>query len=159
VEGITKLNTQMENMSSSFQSSTALQASALVGRQVLVPGESHNVVSGQPVKGIIDVEASTSQLTLNVYNEAGVLVDQEILGQTAAGSRPFVWDGKDSNGNPVQSGKYTFMASAVIDDKAVGQTVNLPANVNSVTLGKGGAMTLNVEGVGPMPLANVREIL
>jgi flagellar basal-body rod modification protein FlgD len=159
VEGITKLNGQMEDMSSSFQSSTALQASALVGRQVLVPGEKLNVTSGSPVKGIVDVEASTSQLTLNVYNDTGVLVRQEIMGSTAAGSKAFTWDGKDSNGNPAPTGKYTFKASAIVDGKAKDQVVNLPANVNSVTLGKGGAMTLNVEGVGAMSLESVKEIL
>jgi len=159
VEGITKLNTQMETMSSSFQSSTALQASALVGRQVLVPGDALNVATGSSVKGIIDVASSTSQLTMNVYSDKGVLVDQEILGSAGEGTKAFTWDGKDSNGNPVPTGKYTFKASAIIDGKAAAQTVNLPANVNSVTLGKGGAMTLNVEGVGAMSLESVKEIL
>lgn len=159
VEGITKLNGQMETMSSSFQSSTALQASALVGRQVLVPGEKLNVVSGNAVKGIIDVGSSTSQLTLSVFNESGVMVDQDIMGSAGEGTKAFTWDGKDSSGNPVQTGKYTFKATALVDGKAVAQTVNLPANVNSVTLAKGGAMTLNVEGVGAMSLDSVKEIL
>jgi len=159
VEGITKLNTQMEGMSSSFQSSTALQASALVGRQVMVPGESQTVASGGAVSGVIDVGSTTSQLTLNVYNTDGTLVDQEIMGSADAGDKAFTWDGKDSNGNPVAAGKYTFKASAIVDGKAAAQTVNLPANVNSVTLGKGGAMTLNVEGVGAMSLDSVKEIL
>jgi len=159
VEGITKLNTQMEGMSSSFQSSTALQASALVGRQVLVPGQVQAVTSGSSVNGVIDVGATTSQLTLNVYNDKNVLVNQEIMGAASAGDKAFSWDGKDSNGNSVVSGKYTFKATAMVDGKAVAQTVNLPANVNSVTLGKGGAMTLNVEGVGAMSLDSVKEIL
>jgi flagellar basal-body rod modification protein FlgD len=159
VEGITKLNTQFENMATSFQSSQALQASALVGRQVMVPTDTQTVTSGSSVKGIVDVASSTSQLTVNIYNQAGALVDQQIMGTAEAGTKAFTWDGKDSNGNPVPSGKYTFKATALVDGKAAAQTVNLPANVNSVTLGKGGEMTLNVEGVGAMPLSSVKEIL
>ena len=79
VEGITKLNTQMEGMATSFQSSQALQASALVGRDVLVPMEKTLVQSGGTVTGAIDVASATSQLSLNVYNESGALVDQAPL--------------------------------------------------------------------------------
>lgn len=159
VEGITKLNTQMESMATSFQSSQALQASALVGREVLVPTDSTPVQSGGSVKGSIDVAGATSQLTLNVYNAAGTLVDQEIMGAASSGAKSFTWDGRDSNGNPVPAGKYTFKATALIDGKATAQAMNLPANVNSVTLGRGGEMTLNVEGVGAVSLSSVKEIL
>lgn len=159
VEGITKLNTQMETMASSFQSSTALQASALVGREVLLPTDKTLVQAGGAVTGSIDVAASTSQLTMNVFNESGVLVHQKIMGDAAAGSKNFTWDAKDDAGNNLPAGKYTFKASALVDGKATDQVMNLPANVNSVTLGKGGAMTLNVEGVGAVSLSSVKEIL
>jgi len=159
VEGITKMNTQMENMASSFQSSQALQASALVGREVMIPTDKTMVQSGGSVAGSIDVASATSQLTLNVYNTAGALVDQQIMGSAPSGSNKFTWDGKDGNGNPVPAGTYTFKATALVDGKAVAQATNLPANVNSVTLGAGGAMTLNVEGIGAVSLADVKEIL
>jgi len=159
VEGITKLNTQMEGMSSSFQSSTALQASALVGRQVLVPNDKSLMQSGGSIKGDIDVSAATQQLSLNVYNDSGVLVDQQIIGAASEGSQAFTWTAKDAAGNNLPTGKYTFKASALVDGKATAQAVNLPANVNSVTLGKGGTMTLNVEGVGALSFSDVKEIL
>jgi flagellar basal-body rod modification protein FlgD len=159
VEGITKLNTQMEGMSSSFQSSTALQASALVGREVMLPTDKTLVQSGGEITGSIDVSSSTSQLTMNVFNESGVLVDQVLMGDVAAGDKSFTWNAKDDAGNNLPAGKYTFKASALIDGKSTDQVMNLPANVNSVTLGKGGAMTLNVEGVGPVSLSSVKEIL
>lgn len=38
VDGIGKMNTQFESLNSSMTSNQALQASSLVGRDVLVPG-------------------------------------------------------------------------------------------------------------------------
>ena len=68
-------------------------------------------------------------------------------------------DGKDSSGNVAPNGTYTFQAEAAIDGKTVAMSTNLPANVDSVTLGLNGAeMTLNLAGLGSVALSKVKVI-
>ena len=96
VEGIENLNTSMGSMATSFRSSQALQASALVGRTVLTEIDSAMLQPGGQVSGMIDLQSSTSDLKVNIANEAGVLVNQISLGSKERGEIHFVWTGKDS---------------------------------------------------------------
>lgn len=159
VEGLEKLNVSMSSMANSYKSSSALQASALVGRAVMVEASEVPLNTGGIVLGQIALKDSTPNLMVNIYNDKGVLVNQQSLGQQAGGDLDFQWDGKDSNGNTLPAGMYKFEALAEIDGKQVAQKTQLSTNVNSVTLGNAGQMTLNLNGVGAVNLSDIREIM
>ncbi|MEZ5548059.1 MAG: flagellar hook capping FlgD N-terminal domain-containing protein [Pseudomonadales bacterium] len=76
VEGVEKLNLTMEKFSSSMLSSQALQATALVGRSVLIPSDTGRLNSGSALTGMVELPASTGNLALKIYNESGELVRQ-----------------------------------------------------------------------------------
>jgi len=159
VEGIDKLNKSVSKMAGNFESSQALQASALVGRTVKIPMEKAYLPQGGAVAGTVDVPFTTSGLTLSVYDRAGSLVWQENLGSHEAGDLNFFWDGTRPNGELLPAGEYRFEAMASRDGKNVQLETWLGANVNSVTLGSNNTMTLNVAGVGPVSMKDVKEIL
>ncbi len=159
VEGIDKLNNTVNKLADGFESNQALQASALVGRVVKVQMDTAYKPEGGLVAGTIDVPFTTSGLRLSVYNEAGELVWQQDLGSHEQGDFSFYWDGTRPNGEVLPAGAYRFEAMASRDGKNVQLDTWLGANVNSVTLGPNNTMTLNVAGVGPVSMSEVREIL
>lgn len=159
VEGVEKLNTSVENILSGFQSSQALQASSLVGRKVIVPSSKAVVDTSETFKASLVLPVSSANVYVNVYDAAGVQVSRVNLGQLEAGTQSFMWDGKNSSGELMPPGTYTFEAQATYDDGTKGLYTLLPANVDSVTLGQnGGEMMLNLAGIGSVALSQVQVI-
>lgn len=157
VEGIEKLNKSMESMLSSYQSSQALQASSLVGRKVIVPTERAVVDTSESFKASTLLPVSSSNVYVNVYDNAGALVTRVNLGEQAAGNVSFIWDGKDSSGNVAPPGTYKFEAQATYGSDTKGLYTMLPANVDSVTPG-GRELMLNLAGLGSVPISQVQVI-
>ncbi|WP_256833278.1 flagellar hook assembly protein FlgD [Pseudomonas sediminis] len=157
VEGIEKLNTSMESLLSGYQSSQALQASSLVGRKVIVPTDKAVVDTSESFKASLVLPTSSSNVYVNVYDSAGSVVTRVNLGEQAAGSVSFIWDGKDASGNLMPPGTYRFEAQATYGDETKGLYTLLPANVDSVTLG-GSELMLNLAGLGSVPISQVQVI-
>ena len=97
-------------------------------------------------------------MSIDIYNGSGELVNQFNLGQQPAGTVPFVWDGTNSKGEQMPFDNYTIKAQASRTSGAEQATTLLSANVNSVSIAQGGGISLNLYGMGAVPLAQVREI-
>ena len=160
VEGIGNLNTSMESLLSGYQSSQALQASSMVGRTVIVPADQAVVDTEAGLEGQLALQQNSTNVFVNIYDQAGSLVKTINLGSQEAGMHDFTWDGTDASGNLAEPGIYTVEAMASIDGKNTQMATLLPANVDSVSLGAGGSgeMLLNVAGLGSISLSNVYAI-
>ncbi|WP_217477061.1 flagellar hook assembly protein FlgD [Stutzerimonas stutzeri] len=159
VEGVEKLNSSMETMLSGYQSSQALQASSLVGRKVIVPTDKAVVDTSETFKASLVLPTSSSNVSVNIYDSAGTVVNRINMGQQEAGNVSFMWDGKDSSGKTLPPGAYKFEAQATYQGETKGLYTLLPANVDSVTLGQnGGELMLNLAGVGSIALSQVQVI-
>jgi len=159
LQGIENLNSNFVSMNGSLKSSQAIQASALVGHTVLVDASSARLPTGGQIMGSVSVDKPVEDTLLNIYNQAGVLVRQELIGAREAGDITFAWDGRDNDGAALPAGIYRFEALGLREGETVALPTTLSANVNSVTIGAGGEMTLNVDGIGPLKIAAVKEIL
>lgn len=159
LEGIEKLNTSMGLLLSGYQSSQALQASSLVGHKVIVPTDKAVVDTAETFKGSLVLPVTSSNVYVNVYDSTGATVNRVNLGQQSAGNVSFMWDGKDASGKVMPPGTYRFEAQASYADGTKGLYTMLSANVDSVTLGQnGGELTLNLAGLGSVPLSQVQVI-
>lgn len=160
VDGIGKMNSQFESLNSSMTSNQALQASSLVGRDVLVPGASGVKKDQGDMAAMVKLPASVDNLLVRIEDTAGQLVRTFDVGAKPAGDNRIEWDGKDQNGNPLPGGKYKVKASGLVDGKSKEFDVSTYANVNSVLLGKGdGNVLLNLAGFdSPVRLAEVLEV-
>jgi len=160
VDGIGKMNTQFESLNSSMTSNQALQASSLVGRDVLVPGAAGIKKEGAGMAAMVKLPQSLENLFVRIENEAGQLVRTFDVGAKSAGDNRVEWDGNDQNGNPLPGGKYQVKASGLLDGESKEFAVSTYANVNSVLLGKGdGNVLLNLAGfTSPVKLAEVLEV-
>lgn len=157
--GIGDLNDTANGLVASLQSSQALQASSLVGREVLVPGSSGALAEGGDIEGIVHLPQSTSAMSVGVYDERGQLVRQLELGSQVSGDVRFVWDGKDASGNALPAGNYDIVADAKIDGETTALATSIYAGVESVSLDKSGASpTLNLAGLGSRSFADVLQV-
>lgn len=158
VEGITGLQESFDSFSSSFQSSSALQASTMVGRSVLISGQEINIDSNNnTLDGAVELNTSTPSLNVQITDSIGRPVKFIELGTQAAGLVKFNWDGLDENGDAVEPGNYFIQAIANVDNTNVAQPTLVSANVDSVTI-SGNNTLLNLEGLGTVALGEVREI-
>jgi flagellar basal-body rod modification protein FlgD len=160
VDGIGKMNSQFESLNSSMTSNQALQASSLVGRDVLVPGAAGVKTEDAAMAAMVKLPQALDNLFVRVENQAGQLVRTFEVGAKPAGDTRVVWDGNDENGNPLPAGKYNVKASGLVEGESQEFPVSTYANVNSVLLGKGdGNVLLNLAGFeSPVRLAEVLEV-
>lgn len=159
VEGLDKLNNTMDSFVGSFQSNQALQASAMVGRFVKVDSTSAYLGNDGLIAGTIDLTQSTNDLKVQIFNASGEQVAEELMGENAAGEIPFAWDGVDGEGNRLPAGQYTFEVTANYGGNPVRLNTALSHNVDSVSVGANGAISLNIAGVGTKSMSEIREIL
>ncbi len=169
VESLDKLNNQFSSFTNNFVANQALQASSLVGRSVSVPSETTLLQPNDVVSASVVVPSSTSEMNLNIYDDAGSLVEQIALGPQAAGEMVMRWDGMNievngelldwasSHEEGLPPGQYSFEVNASIEGKMTQLDTALSANVNSVTVGANGTLTLNLAGVGAVSLADVKQ--
>lgn len=157
VTGIDKLNATMENLLSGFQSTQSLQAAGMIGRAVLVPGESLNLVEGQAVFGV-ELEAPADKVTVKIRDAEGTVLHVTEMEQAKAGVLPLTWDGKMANGESAPNGNYKIEAVATIGGQTVKPKALTFGEVVSVSVGAQG-VKLNLLGVGEASMADVRQIL
>lgn len=160
VDGIGKMNSQFENLNSSMTSNQALQASSLVGRDVLVAGASGLKRDDGTMAAMVKLPQSVSNLFVRIEDEMGQLVRTLDVGAKPVGDNRVEWDGKDDQGNMLPAGQYKVKAAGLLDGKSTEFEVLNYANVNSVLLGKGdGNVLLNLAGfASPVKLAEVLEV-
>lgn len=169
VESLDKLNTNFASFATSFNSNQALQASSLVGTQVSVESGETLLPPNGMVSGTVDVPASTSNLAVNIYDDTGSLVDTIPVGEAPAGELVFRWDGVNAevNGEILEwqsqkeggqeAGMYSFKAVSKVDGDPTELGLSLSANVNSVTVGQGGDLILNLAGLGAYSINDVKQ--
>lgn len=156
--GIQDLNTSFSDLSTSLQSYQALQASGLVGRSVLISSDTGMLVQGESVDGMVNLNATTSQLTMGVYDQNGVLVRRIYMGMQSAGTVPFKWDGIADDGSVAPAGAYELRAEALVDGKMTAMETLVYSDVDSVSLSARGGVLLNLAGVGTVDLSKVYQI-
>lgn len=94
VEGLDNLNDTAESLATQFTSNAALQASSLVGQNVIVEGNTTGLLTnGGVVSGFTDIPAATGDLVLTIEGGSGETLEQISLGSKDAGSMSVRWDG------------------------------------------------------------------
>ena len=160
VSGINELQKSFTDFASSMQGNQALQASTLVGRSVLVDGNTVQLSPQGGAEGSAELPFSTSSTRLLIHDAGGQLVRSMDFGGQAAGTMNFSWDGMDGSGNRAPPGNYSITAEAAIDGQMQALHTKVVGAVESVTLGQGGReISLNVAGMGEIALSRVNQIM
>ena len=115
VDGIGKMNKQFDSLNTSMTSNQALQASSLVGRDVLVPGAKGLKEADKGMAAMVKLPKAINSLLVRVENEQGQLIRTLNVGAKPAGDSRVEWDGKDDKGNP------TIEYNRIMDKKPGGK--------------------------------------
>jgi flagellar basal-body rod modification protein FlgD len=157
VSGLAELQTSFEGLASSLVSNQALQAAGLIGQSVLAEGGTGHYEAGQPLRGAVDLPASSSSVRVRISDAAGQTVREIELGPQAAGLVSFQWDGIDANGEFADSGAYSVTAEYFDGGEMRRAATLIRSDVQSVAFGPEG-FAVQLRGLGEVPFSAIREI-
>ncbi|MFT2091439.1 flagellar hook assembly protein FlgD [Paraglaciecola sp. 2405UD69-4] len=159
-DGIDQLNTQFSDFASSMTSNQALQASSLIGQDVLLQGDIGYISEeGQNISGVVISEETIQNLEITIENETGEIIKTISAGTQAAGNIEFNWDGTDANGNNVPVGNYVVSAQGKISGESVQMPTAINRHVDSVSLAASSqGIILNLDGDVSVTLDDVIQI-
>lgn len=158
--GVGKLQSAFEGFEDTMQAGQALRAASLVGRKVMVSSSTGYLPPDQPMTGSVQVPAAVENLAVTVRDSAGQVVRRIEFGSQTAGDVPFAWDGRGADGERLPAGSYRVSAQTEIAGEPFALEVLSAAEVRSVLLTRGDEPPrLNLEGLGELSLAAVRQVL
>lgn len=157
-DGISSLNTNFESFAASMTSNQALQASSLVGQQVLVPGDTVMMRDGAGMTGTFTTPLASHNTKMIIEDKAGQIIRTVDLEDTGPGKHAFEWDGLDNNGEPVVDGAYKIKIQGKVGKENVSLPISTVAHVESVSIGANGSgLTVNTTN-GSVKLADIEAI-
>ena len=159
VNGISELQQSFATLAGALQSSQALQASTMVGRDVLVARDTLqlNATGGATFAAQIPETAAGVQISL--ADASGQIVRRFSLGPQQTGTLNVVWDGLTDSGGPARPGMYGVKIEANINGEVQAVAGLGRARVDSVSLSRDGLPPrLNLNGLGTVAMNEVIEI-
>lgn len=161
VTGVNKLNTTLESLKSSYQSSEAMSATNMIGHGVFVDGSFVNVVSGQSILGANLGSAADDVKVIVTDPATGKDIKTIELGAQPAGILPIKWDGKaDGATASVKDGKYSFRVLATLAGTPLKVATTLAFDsVASVSTSATDGVKLNLPTKGQVTLADIKQLM
>ncbi len=161
VAGIQDLQKSFGDFAGSINSSQALQATSLVGRQVSVPGNQGLLAAGGDISGNINLADSATDVNVKVVNSVtGETVQTINLGNQSAGKVPFAWDGMNANGVMASPGVYKLDVTGSVDGNNTVLETDIKAQVDSITMANGGnGLKVNLTGLDSVNFNQIKQIL
>ncbi|MEY2632527.1 MAG: hypothetical protein RIR00_1181 [Pseudomonadota bacterium] len=156
LNGIEGLNSTMKTLLGAYNDSLSLQASNLIGKQVLVPGTQLALGSSGAIGGVT-LAADADKVTVVISDATGKPVATETLGAQKAGNVAFTWDGVGSDGKALPAGTYKIAVQATSAGKSVEATALQLGTVSALTRGSSG-FQVEVAGVGDFELNDVKQV-
>jgi flagellar basal-body rod modification protein FlgD len=108
--------------------------------------------------GGFNLPTAADTVTVTVEDSTGAPVKTINMGSQKAGVGLFAWDGTTDAGGVAAAGTYKFVVNATASGNSVAGVALTAGNVNSVVL-NGATPTLNISGLGNVPVSSVLEVL
>jgi flagellar basal-body rod modification protein FlgD len=168
VTGVNKLNTTLESLKASYQSSESLQAATMIGHGVLVPSGKVQLTDGKAIMGVEVVSPADKVDVIITDPSTGKDVQTISLGAQQSGVVPIAWDGVPdatrlgADGKPVtlKNGEYLIRVVAHRGEDVLKDATALSFDsVASVTTSSKDGVKLNLASQGVVSLADVKQIL
>jgi len=156
VDGINRLNATLTSMSLDANASKSLQAASLVGKHVMVAGNSLQLSAGQAT-GAYTLPSPADGVSVSVAGPSGEVVYTANLGAQPAGLSTFTWNGKSASGADAADGNYSFTINASAGAEHVEATSLTVGRVDGVAPTSSGS-SLSLGRLGNTPLAGVQYI-
>lgn len=158
VTGIEGMQESLENLTETYSTGQTLQATQLVGQEVLIEDNTIELNEDEPVTGSFELDTASGDVKLDITDAAGAVVKQISLGDYRAGRHVFTWDGLDSDGNMMPPGKYSATVTVQRNDGYEAATVLTSRVIDSVEFGAGSQTTMNTKQGDVISMADIRQI-
>lgn len=112
LEQMEKMNQGLQALLSAQEMTNGVQAAHLIGKEVQAEGNMIHLSQGQARDLSYHLAADSAEVTINIFNESGDLVQTIKKSSQKAGDQVVSWNGKDVQGIPLPDGEYTFVVTA-----------------------------------------------
>ena len=152
VSGIATLNTSVQGLSSQFLQMQTLQGAALVGKDVIVPGNKLDIADAVG-QGGFELTSAADAVKVEVLSPAGKVVDTINLGAQSSGNHSFNWPA----GTYTNTDNLSFRVTATSGATTLTSTALMRDKVDAVST-SGDALMLELERSGTVAYSTVKAI-
>ena len=156
VTGIDKLNNTLETLINNVQMGQSYQASNMIGRSILTPGNTVQTAGEGGYYGM-ELPIGADKVTVTIKDSAGATIRTISLGKQDAGTVPLTWDGLKDDGTVATTGNYKFEVSATIGTNTAKSTALSFAKILSISNYPTG-VKLNLSNLMTVDTSAVKEI-
>jgi flagellar basal-body rod modification protein FlgD len=155
VTGIQQLNDTVKGLVSQFAAQQLMQGSAMVGRQVLVEGNTLSLDSEtDKATGAFDLAGSAASVKVQVLDAAGKEVGTVDMGALPAGRYNFTWDASEYEGDST----LRFKVLATNGEAAVASSTLTIDTVSAISMDDG-TLHLQLSRGGVTTQSGIKAIL
>lgn len=162
VDGIAKLNTAVGEIGTQLGTAASADgvsnATALIGRRVLVPGSTATPANDGSVTGAVNLPTPASDVIVSVTDMSGRALRTLDLGPQPVGHAAFHWDGTDAAGAPTNARQVQLSAYRLNGSARAPATTDVVGVVSAVDLSNPSAPMLVVPGLGSVPVSAVAQV-
>ena len=141
VSGIQELNATLKGMAAQFSSTTSLQATSLIGREALLPGETLAFKNGQG-KAAFSLEGKATDVKVDIMGTNGEVIKTIEMGALNGGLHGFSWDAEGVDPAAVKG----FKVRAFSGNERVDTVPLQRLSVDSVSFSSGSIYMLLQDG-------------
>jgi len=152
VSSIEKVNSSLAGLAGQLASMQTLQASSLVGRNVLVQGNRLAIADGKAT-GAVDLDLPADKVVVDILSSGGQVLESFNLGALNAGRKPFEWDAT----NHTNTEGLTFRVTATNGSTVVTHRTMVQDQVMAVGVDNG-TMSVQLRGLGNVGYDTVKAI-
>lgn len=156
VTGIDKLNTTLQLLSSDYEDSQSIEATAMIGHDAFVPGKSIHLEKDAAIAGI-ELTQPVDQLKVTILDSSGIPIRNIDLGAKSTGISSIGWDGMTDSGAKAAIGDYTFAVSAKQGENDIEVKTLSLGSVNSISHGEQGTL-LDMGKLGLVSLSDIKQV-
>ena len=156
VQGIENMSRSLQELAASLGANQMSQAANLIGRAVLVPGDSIRPAELEDVIGF-ELARPADAVKVDIFDASGNRVRSLDLGPREGGVNLYAWDGLTSTGEAAPDARYTFRIEALQGGQPMEHTALHLNLVNSVSQGSEG-VKFNLFGNDFVSYSDIRQI-
>ncbi len=159
LEATTTMSETLKAYVDSMSGERMMSSTNMIGKTVAVPDAPAIITAGgKPAQGFVSLPTGAEGVKLEVFNDKGQLVANQIMGAQSIGDMPWVWDGTSDAGSQVPPGNYTVRATVISQGKTTKPSVNVLSTVTGVNQQADKTVMLEVAGGKSVKLTDVQRI-
>lgn len=159
VSGIAEVNSTLNSVLAQLNAAQGTQVAALVGKTVLVPGNTVTVADGKSTGFGIRLDQNVADLKVNILDANGQTVATLDLGAASAGVLPVSWTATANDGRAIPDGTYTINVNSSDGAQPPGQATLSTSVINAIVHQSDGSAGLVLSDGSTVKVSNLAAII